>query len=97
MSYERYGNSKFHVGDYVRVVDEPYDDCPFTWIDEMDIFCGREVLITGVGWSNNYNTYYYEIEDCDCEWCANCFYEIADTIPEQTELGFLEDFGELFS
>ena len=34
---------EFFVGDKVRVVDTPYMDCPFTWIDDMTNMCGKVV------------------------------------------------------
>lgn len=97
MYHETEGNPRFHVGDYVRVVDNPYYDCPFGWIGEMTLFCGKEVQIRRVWWVLARNRYAYEIEGSLCVWCVNCFNEIADTIPEQTESDFLEDFRNLFS
>ena len=42
---------KFKKGDIVRVVDEPYEDCPFEWIGEMDDYCGQTAVITSVTWT----------------------------------------------
>lgn len=97
MYHETGGSPRFQVGDNVRVVDEPYKNCPFYWIDEMTFFYGKEVQIRRVQWNYEINAYAYEIEGSSCAWCANCFTEIADTIPEQTESGFMEDFHNLIS
>ena len=97
MYYETAGNPRFHIGDHVRVVDSPYNDCPFVWIDEMTLFCGKEVRIINAWWNSVNNAYAYIIEGPSCVWCANCFNEIADTIPEQTESDFLEAFDSLIS
>lgn len=97
MYHETEGNPRFHIGDYVRVVDSPYTNCPFSWIGEMTQFCGKEVRIIDAWWSFDKNTYTYQIEGSSCYWCANCFNEIADTIPEQTESDFLKAFNSLIS
>ena len=97
MYHETESSPRFQVGDNVRVVDEPYENCPFHWVDEMTFFCGKEVQIRRVQWIYGTNSYAYEIEGSSCDWCANCFDETANTIPEQTEAGFLEDFRNLIS
>lgn len=71
----RESHSRFNVGDVIRIVDTPYHDCPFTWIDEMSDHCGEETTITEVYWSEAYKSYGYRL-DCDdgcCTWCENCF------------------------
>lgn len=97
MYHETEGSPRFQVGDNVMVVDEPYKSCPFCWVGDMTLFCGKEVQIRRVRWIDGKNAYAYEIEGSFCDWCANCFTEITDTIPEQTESGFLEDFHNLIS
>lgn len=97
MYHEAEGSPRFQVGDNVRVVDKPYINCPFVWIGEMTLFCGKEVQIRYAWWSGGKNAYAYEIDGSSCIWCANCFDETANTIPEQTEAGFLEDFRNLIS
>ncbi len=97
MYHETEGNPRFHVGDYVRVVDSPYNNCPFGWIGEMTRFCGEEVQIRDAWWVPDKRTYAYTVEGSGCAWCVNCFNEIADTIPEQTESDFLEAFDSLIS
>lgn len=67
--------SKFKKGDIVRVVDEPYEDCPFEWIGEMDDCCGKEAVITDMIWFGHRGIwgYYLDIDEYDCKWCENCF------------------------
>ena len=97
MYHETESNPRFHIGDHVRVVDSPYNNCPFVWVDEMTLFCGKEVRIIDAWWGFDTNTDTYQIEGSPCYWCTNCFNEIADTIPEQTESDFLEAFNSLIS
>lgn len=66
---------RFNIGDVVRIVDKPYHDCPFTWIDAMSDYCGEETTITDVYWFESSKTHGYSL-DCDdgyCTWCENCF------------------------
>lgn len=74
----------FNKGDAVRVVDTPYDECPFTWVSEMDKFCGMEVTIAESYWFESRKAYgYYIKEDKDCfTWCENCFEPQATEIEE---------------
>lgn len=67
---------EFNVGDVVTVVNEPYEDCPFTWVDQMTNMCGRMATITGKCYSEQYGTYRYNIKEDDgsCFWCGNCFF-----------------------
>ena len=66
---------RFKKGDIVRVVDEPYEDCPFEWIGEMDDCCGKEAVITDTIWVGHRGIwgYYLDIDEYDCTWCENCF------------------------
>lgn len=77
---------EFFVGDMVRVVDVPYRDCPLSWVDSMDRYCGKIMEIV----RKNYNTqracYAYRI-DADKElymWCGNCFVPMVTTPDSST-------------
>lgn len=67
--------SMYNVGDVVRVVDTPYNDCPFHWIDEMDEYCGKEAKIISACWIEGHKAYGYaiDIDEYGCTWCENCF------------------------
>lgn len=66
---------RYQKGEIVRVVDEPYEDCPFEWIGAMDDCCGHEARIVDVSWIGRFGAYGYsiDIDECDCIWCENCF------------------------
>lgn len=87
---------EWNVGDVVRVVDEPYRECPFSWVDTMDEYCSREAMIRSKSFSTGYNTFRYEI-DLDYgthSWCGNCF----ETDVEEDEADFEvseDDFEKL--
>ena len=53
---------KYKVGDVVQIVPTPYKDCPFSWADDMDEWCGRTVVITDCRYSGAYSAYLYYIE-----------------------------------
>lgn len=38
----------YRVGDTVRIVDKPYADCPFSWVDAMSRYCGHCATIEEV-------------------------------------------------
>lgn len=63
------------MGDVVTVVSEPYNDCPFTWVDLMTSMCGDTVTIVRKEYSEQYKTYRYRIQEDDENfiWCGNCF------------------------
>lgn len=84
-------DAKFKVGDIVRVVDTPYKDCPFVWVDEMSDFCGEEVKITDVFWIESLNAHGYLIsEDCgDSTWCENCFVQESDIEESDEDISVL--------
>lgn len=71
---------RFKKGDIVRVVDEPYEDCPFEWIGEMDDYCGQTAVITSVTWNEWAGAWGYaiDIDEYCCTWCENCFTEDHD-------------------
>lgn len=74
----------FNVGDVVRIVETPYNDCPFLWIETMSDMCGNTVTIASVEWNLEHSTHLYRIEEDngDIAWCQNCFMPIEADIPE---------------
>lgn len=81
---------EFQVGEVVRVVDEPYKDCPFSWVNNMDEWCGRRVEILDRHWSSWYDCYAYEIEREYCwSFCGNCF------VRDSTDSGSEDEDSEL--
>lgn len=66
---------RFKIGDHVRIVDEPYEDCPHGWVSPMTHYCGRDAIITGVyaGTYEERDSYYLDVDDGYCSWCMNCF------------------------
>lgn len=72
------GFKEWSVGDVVRIVDAPYMECPFAWVDTMDKYCSMEAKICKKRLSEQYNTYQYiiDIDDGDHYWCGNCFEEV---------------------
>ena len=80
-------NSPFKVGDKVYVVDEPYWQCPFNWVDEMTELCGQEVTITQVVWSSSKKEYLYRVAESRIRlaWCRNCFTQFEEDILETDE------------
>lgn len=80
--------NEWNIGDKVTVVDEPYEDCPFSWIDTMDEFCSRDAVIVDKQFSDNFGTYYYiiNIDDRFHSWCGNCF-----KVEEEAEFDVAED------
>lgn len=83
--------SRFKKGDVVRVVDTPYEDCPFEWIDDMDEYCGTETTITDVFWIERRNMYGYYIaaDDRCCTWCENCFVMEPDLEESDSDISVL--------
>lgn len=66
---------EYNVGDVVQIVPEPYLDCPFKWVEDMDNFCCCTAEIIGKHYYKNKEQYGYRI-DIDREgwlWCAGCF------------------------
>lgn len=82
---------RFQIGDVVRIVDTPYAECPFTWVDEMTEFCGKEAVVIDVCWYDRYNAYGYclDTEDCYCTWCENCFQIDAEIEESDIDLSIL--------
>lgn len=76
---------RYQKGDIVRVVDEPYDDCPFEWIGEMDDYCGQTATITSATWNEWAGAWGYaiDIDEYCCTWCENCF--IVDSDIEESD------------
>lgn len=83
---------EFFVGDEVRVVDEPYEDCPFTWVNDMTKMCGKIVTITNKEMASGKGTYLYNIEGSGWNWCGNCFVplEPEEDLPEIEDDLFLK-------
>lgn len=74
----------FNVGDRVRIVDQPYFDCPFTWVGAMTEYCGMEVTITEAGYGIAEwvpEVYGYRVDDMFFVWCENCFAQIEQDFP----------------
>ena len=87
---EVYGSPEFQVGEVVRVVSEPYKDCPFTWADGMDKWCGSRVKILALYWSSEDDCYAYEIErERGWSFCRNCF------VRDSTDSGSEDEDSEL--
>ena len=76
--------SMFSEGDTVRIVDEPYEYCPFLWVEEMSDWCGEEVTIGSVEWdeARKAHRYYINEDDGDFSWCENCFVHEEIELPE---------------
>ena len=66
---------EYNIGDIVRIVSKPYRECPFTWVSNMDNYCGRKAEITDKWYSEWYGQYGYSVNvDGACfNWCGNCF------------------------
>ncbi len=64
---------RFKVGDVVRVVEEPYFDCPFGWAPEMNKYCGLEAEIIAIDYGSNIKTSVYILKNIPWRWCENCF------------------------
>ena len=82
----------YKVGDIVKVKDHPVE-CAFTWIDEMNKYCGKEATIEGARYVEG-KGWRYEI-DLDirwCGWCENCFEHIIPDLPE-----FITEVSDLTS
>ena len=72
--------NEFEVGERVRVVSEPYLRCPFSWVSEMDNYCGENVTIVDKRFDGyrNTNAYRIDADDTDFVWCGNCFEPIEE-------------------
>lgn len=77
-------NPVYCIGDAVRVVDKPYVDCPFSWVDAMDDFCGREAKVLDTIWFESHERYGYiiDIDDGEHTWCAKCLDGVHPDIEE---------------
>lgn len=85
--------SRYKVGDIVKIVDDPYDDCAFGWdYGEMDRYCGVETTITKVVWDEYEGRYAYSIaaDDGDYNWCDGCLLQPDPELRESdVDLGIL--------
>lgn len=91
---------KFEVGDRVRVVSDPYLDCPFHWDGGMDKFCGQTCLVTECWLSSSKRCYAYHIRPTDgidtgFIWCENCL-EPAVEEPDPVDISDTELDAILF-
>lgn len=48
---------KFQKGDVVKIVETPYTDCPFGWVNEMNNYCGWETTVVDLRWNNLRETF----------------------------------------
>lgn len=85
---------KFDVGDRVVIVDRPFIDCPFVWVDEMNRLCGKEAIVRHASWDNLRNTHVYKIVDSEYAWCENCFIPIAEE--QDFDVACTEEIEKLF-
>jgi hypothetical protein len=67
--------SIYQVGDTVRIVDQPFRNCPFSWTYLMDRYCGTCAKITSVRWSSIRLThaYHIDVDGGNYVWCKDCF------------------------
>ena len=83
--------ARYTKGDIVRVVDEPYKDCPFEWIGEMDDYCGQTATITSVTWNKWAKAWGYsiDIDEYCCTWCEDCFVPESDIEESDADISLL--------
>lgn len=62
---------EYEVGDLVRVVDEPYWQCPFNWVDDMTRCCGKTFKISGKFFDEE-RGFYYHLDGVGWNWCESC-------------------------
>lgn len=82
----------FNLGDTVRVVDSPFEQCKFVWIRSMDEYCGKEAVISSVRWSRAKGAYRYElsIDEWGHGWCEGCLEDpSAELEPADMDVSFL--------
>lgn len=87
-------DSKYHVGDTVRVVDTFLDIDQFN--EERDEYNGKSATIRLVKWCNTCGRYEYRVKECDLIWVDNNFeFDIQNELPDfdVSEV----DLRELFS
>lgn len=77
---------EFNIGDVVTVVNKPYLDCPFGWMDDMTYMCGKTVTIIGKEYMERTKTYAYRIKEYNYAWCGNCFISIEGDIESDVEI-----------
>lgn len=67
--------NEFDIGDIATIVDAPYDDCPFSWVETMDAYMSKQAVIVSKDWSAEYDTwgYHIDLDYRDHLWCGNCF------------------------
>lgn len=87
--------NEFEVGDVVQVVSEPYEKCPFGWVDTMSPLCGQTVEISNKWWNEGYRTYVYKLKEDKFghSWCGNCLTTIEPDFDAATDDEILSLFG----
>lgn len=65
---------KYKVGDKLEI--KKYEDCPFSWVSQMDRLVGDEITIRDVSYKEYKNEYVYTVVGQSWEFCENCFTEI---------------------
>lgn len=78
MNKETFEHPRFSVGDRVRVVEAR--GCAFGYVEDMDAYINREVVITDVTWAESHYCYKYRLnDDWRFVWDADCLEEIENT------------------
>lgn len=94
---EEEGYPTYQVGDTVQIVSTPYSKCPFSWIYEMNEWCGRTVTICSVEYSHSHKQYRYRIKEwTGIMWCVDCFEPIYEC-PEVDPSEFAARFAALLT
>lgn len=74
-------DSKYHVGDTVRIIDTSLDIDPYN--EERDTYGGEAVTIRLVKWCDMCNRYEYRISKGNLIWCDDNFeFDIQHELPE---------------
>ena len=93
--------NEFNVGDKVRVVSKPFEDCPFTWTEVMNKYCGATTQITWKEYNTPFNEmcYYIEADGGRFMWCGNCFTLVSKQNAEGTPYFKItdDDFAKLLN
>lgn len=86
---------KFSVGDVVTIVPEPNYDCAFSWIDNMDRFCGKIAKVTSARPSSRHqcDVYSLDVDGGRYNLDEGCFQESVPSIEEEelTQLLFSKE------
>lgn len=94
---EEEGYPTFQPGVTVQIVSTPYEACPFTWVHDMDDWCGHFVTIRSVSYSDTFRQYRYSIKEIPgFIWCVDCFEPIYEC-PEVDPSEFAARFAALLT